>query len=155
MRGSSPPGAREMATSDGISGEDWDVIHGLAVELVNAVDGDDEPACRAKLMQYLDRLEAKDGELPSILATRADYTQEAETKERLLRRAYDLAELRGDAQNCLHVAHSLADLYIEERRDPQAGSPWLERLRLHARKAEDRFYVEESGRLRAQLEQLD
>jgi hypothetical protein len=67
-----------MATFDGIGGEDRDVLHGLAVELVKAVDGDDEPACRAKLMQYLDRLEAKYGELPSILATRADHTQEAE-----------------------------------------------------------------------------
>jgi hypothetical protein len=94
-----------MVTSDGISGEDWDVLHGLAVELVNAADGDDEAACRATLMRYLDRLAAKYGERPSILATRADYTQDAETKERLLRRAYDLAEARGDAQNRLHVAH--------------------------------------------------
>lgn len=75
-----------MPTSDGISSEDWDKVHELAVEIVNAGDAQSE-VHRSQLLIYLDQLEKKYGELPSILATRADYVAELKHKEALLKRA--------------------------------------------------------------------
>jgi hypothetical protein len=63
-----------MATSDGMSGEDWDLVHELALEIANAEDGSpEEELSRNRLLRYLDELEERYGRRPSILATRADY----------------------------------------------------------------------------------
>jgi len=64
-----------MTTADGISTEEWDIVHQLGVDIVNATinaTGQEEDRCRARLFEYLDKLEAKYGELPSILATSLD-----------------------------------------------------------------------------------
>jgi hypothetical protein len=53
-----------MTTSDGISAEDWDKVHELAVEVVKSGLPSDY---RTRLLRYLDQLETKYGELPSIL----------------------------------------------------------------------------------------
>ena len=80
-----------MATSDGISSQDWDVIHELAVEIVNAPDNE-KPAYSKKLVDYLETLERNYGPLPSILATRADYLPEGDPVRRdLLLRALAIA----------------------------------------------------------------
>jgi hypothetical protein len=47
-----------MTTSDGIATEDWDRVHALAVDVVNA-DAGEEPKSRHDLLQYLEALEAK------------------------------------------------------------------------------------------------
>jgi len=120
-----------MATSDGISAEDWVVVHELAVEIVNAPDGESS-ASRKKLMDYLDTLECRYGPLPSILATRADYLPDDDpAKTELLLSAYRAAQASGDCKNQLLVAGSLADLYLE-RGELFDASRWLERMRSHS-----------------------
>ncbi|MGC4098202.1 MAG: hypothetical protein QM706_13890 [Nitrospira sp.] len=135
-----------MPTPDGISSEDWDKVHELAVEIVNAGDAQSE-VHRSQLLIYLDQLEKKYGELPSILATRADYVAGLKQKEALLKRAYMLANAFQDARNQLHIAHSLAELYIEEFQDPTEGKVWLEYFGKQLEQTEEPGYLGDYQRL--------
>lgn len=115
-------------TSDGISTEDWNDVHELAVEIVNhcfAENHTAEARARASLMTLLDRLDQKYGQRPSLLATRADYVESPDERERLLLMAFSQAEHINDAENRMLVAHSLASLYIEELRHLDEGAKWL------------------------------
>jgi hypothetical protein len=111
-------------TSDGISSEDWDRVHELAVDLVNASDDEGE-SVRQRLFECLRELTSKYGELPSILATQADYVDDPIESEALLLRAFDLVQSRGDRSNICEISLSLADLFAELRR-PVDASRWLE-----------------------------
>ena len=127
-----------MSTSDGIVTADWDVVHGLAVDVVNAADEEKAHHVR-RLLDYLDVLESKYGPLPSILATRADYLDaEDPAREELLLHAQSIAEANADATNQLYVAQSLAELYLE-RADLKRADHWLTRMRdcLAARNGDD------------------
>jgi hypothetical protein len=142
-----------MATPDGITTDDWDRVHELAVDIVNA-DETEAETCRGRLLAYLETLEQKYGELPSILATRADYVDDPRRRETLLSRAYDLAKDRRDDRNTAYIAHSLAELYIGEFRDYWAGQRWLDELRQYLPQIDDAVFAEEYDRLRSLLHQL-
>lgn len=144
-----------MTTPDGISTEDWDVVHELTVDLVNAEEGEDEEQCRHRLLEYLDELEDKYGPRPSILATRADFiVDDMPGRLDLFNRAYALAAEAGDARNQLQVASSLAELYIEELRDIDAGSIWLSRAKDHVESVGNEVDWREYERVRGALERL-
>ena len=115
-------------TSDGISDEDWNDVHELAVEIVNHSAVDDHAAearARALLMERLDRLDQKYGKRPSLLATRADYVESPNERERLLLSAFSEAERIKDSGNRMLVAESLASLYLEELHNLDEGARWL------------------------------
>ena len=120
-----------MATSDGISTKDWDIVHELSLNLFNTVDTEEELNSRKRLMDYLDNLEVEYGQLPGILATRADFIVDVERKKYLLLHAYALAETRGDQCNQLEIAHSLSEIYIEDFRDAKEGTKWLDCFSKH------------------------
>jgi len=129
-----------MPTWDGISDKDWDIVQDLAVDVVNArIAGDleDHEILRLRLLAYLDTLEATYGALPSILHTRANYVHDQGAREELLRRAYELAESRSDWTNALLIAHSLAEVYIEDHQNLDEARRWLDRLRQHLSEAND------------------
>jgi len=146
-----------MQTPDGISSEDWDLVHELAIEIVNATKEDEEAAYRRRLLDYLDELEAKYGALPSILATRADYVDVDDVPSRLdlLLRSYSSAVTRGDVRNQLYVALSLAALYVDELEDVAQGRQWLARAREHLTMAGNEVDVREYERIMASLCRLD
>ena len=82
-------------TSDGITTEDWDEIHELALRIVNlSSEGDEHGSdeARHEMLIVLDRLDMKYGPRPSLLATRADYVDSPELKEECLHRAFAAAE---------------------------------------------------------------
>jgi len=119
-----------MGTSDGISTSDWDNVHELAVEIVNAPDNEKEHH-RHRLLEFLAALELKYGPRPSIFATRADYLDDEDpAREELLLRAYTLAAEQSDTRNLTYVAQSLAELYIDKRALTEADR-WLSRMREH------------------------
>jgi hypothetical protein len=146
-----------MATPDGISTDDWDVVHELAVALVNAADPQENARCRERLFEYLDQLEQRYGQTPSILATRADFVDgdDDSVREPLYNRAYELATVRSDWTNALLVAHSLAELYIEDRHDVVNGRLWLARLKEHLAQVDDPDTAQGYGRLVHDLMKLD
>jgi hypothetical protein len=138
-----------MPTPDGIGSEDWQVLFELAVELYNALeDSDEERTCRARLLSYLDQLEAKYGVLPSLLETRADFVEEPHTKESLLLRAHALAQNRKEWANALSIAHSLAELYLDEIRNHAEARVWLGYLKQHLSTVRDPYFAGEYQRLR-------
>lgn len=111
-------------TSDGISTEDWDRVHELTLEIVNAFD--DDRKCRDDLFRYLDQLEETYGERPSLIAARADFVADRREAERLLLKAFDIAIGIGDSANICEIALSLADLYTNDVADVVSASRWLE-----------------------------
>lgn len=143
-----------MSTPDGISGEDWDVVHDLSLKIVNAEAESEENIYTNHLLQYLDELEAKYGVLPSILATRADYVSDTNEQSALLRQAYALAEASQDIANLKQIAHSLAELYIEDLQDPSEGQVWIRRLSDHLISFPDKHLHDELKRLHEVLDQL-
>ena len=144
-----------MSTPDGISDRDWGKVHTLALLLVKASVTSNKKANKAhtqKLLRYLKWLEAKYGELPSILATRADYIVGNKQKETLLLRAYRLSKQWNDFLNQAEIAHSLSSLYIEKLKRYREGTNWLEKLKAHARKAKEKYLEQEYDRLRLETQ---
>jgi hypothetical protein len=137
-------------TPDGIATEDWDRVHELAADIVNASAAEDEAAGAAvsgRLLEWLEELLRRYGPLPSILATRADYVGSNAEREYLLLAAYEQAEQRGDRRNLAWVASSLAGLYVEELRDVAEGQRWLGRLARHVQACPEANEADELARL--------
>lgn len=142
-----------MSTSDGISTKDWDIIHELALDIVNSNE-DRSKQYTVQLLNFLEALEKKYGELPSILATRADYIDDILEKEELYEYAHTLSEKRNDLQNCIETAHSLSELYIEEFKDVKKGSKWMKVFKGYLEKGDDPVSEELYEQLREELEKL-
>ena len=134
-------------TTDGIATDDWARVKACAVELFYALDSDQEMECRLQLLHCLDELETKYGALPSIVATRTDFTKDTSSREALLLRAYSLARALGDGSNALHVAHALATLYINDLTRCIEASRWLVRLNKHILEQQDAWHAAELERL--------
>jgi hypothetical protein len=142
-------------TSDGISDSDWQPVHDLAVEIVNAGESEEGDRLTTELLDYLNRLERKYGSLPSILATRADYVASDQESATLLERAYSLSRDRGDRLNSLYAASSLAALYIERLRDRTSARRWIAALREALKYAGDETDIEECDDLEQALDRMD
>jgi hypothetical protein len=144
-----------MDTSDGIAGADWDSIHELALDVVkNADAGELRKAARARLLAQLESLERKYGARPSILATRADYVDDPLEREDLFHEAFQLATRIADEKNLLHIAHSLTEFYLEQRKAALAGE-WLNQLRECLRRVSDSDYERDCVEFDAMLERLE
>jgi hypothetical protein len=115
---------------DGISTEDWDEVYWHTVAVVNAETDEASHAAKRVILACLDRLEARYGELPSILATRADYVEDEQHQRLLLERAYDLATARGDGFTGLWTALDLVKLHLDGRALADAER-WLAKAREH------------------------
>jgi hypothetical protein len=138
-------------TSDGISTDDWRLVHELALEVVNlsaAGDVASRDAAAIRLLSLLDTLQEKYGPLPSLLATRADYVDSPDEREYLLLKAYDEARILEDLKNLLEISESLASFYIEERSDYRHGEHWLRKLEDHLQSFHDPLLAEEAVRMR-------
>jgi hypothetical protein len=141
-------------TSDGISDADWDRVHTLAVQIANAsteVDSVTADELSIELHVVLDDLESKYGSLPSILATRADYTDDAVDAVSLLERAYEAAVARGDRVNRVEIAESLAQMHVEHLQDLHGAIRWLAAFAEELETSPDPDRLTELRRLEAQL----
>lgn len=144
-------------TPDGIATEDWDRVHQLALDVVNASSEGDLAAsdsAKVRLRELLDQLQERYGPLPSLLATRADYVDGLEEQEYWLMAAYEQAVKLGDPKNLVWIASSLAAFHLEEAPDPVKGSEWLALLEQHLQASHDASEADEAVRLRGILERL-
>src|SRR5690606_16221249 len=81
---------RPKMTPDGIRTEDWNRVHDAACEIVNASSMDDPVLCdhhTSKLFEILHELECQYGRIPSILSTRADFSDDPHVAIPLLEEA--------------------------------------------------------------------
>lgn len=96
----------------------------------------------------------RDGSRCLALATRADYVEDVPSRLTLYQAAYEAASARGDARNFVWIASSLAEMYVDELREPLRGGEWLERLETHLEKHDDPDERDVLERLRAVVESL-
>lgn len=82
-------------------------------------------------MALLDSLEERYGQRASIIATRADFTDNQRDKIRLWKEAYALAEANADRHNLLLIATSLCEFWIENKSDEARGDKWLRIMKSH------------------------
>ena len=69
----------------------------------------------------------------------------------MLLQAYFLALATNDKMNGLHVAHSLAEFYTEDRRNWPEAKQWLRRLKEHMIDLRDTGYLRDYSRMFRQL----
>lgn len=139
-------------TSDGIHSSDWDKVHAVALDLANA-DGDQHELIRLRLFERLDELISKYGELPSLLATKADYVEDSVESEQLFLRAFELARNRNDLKNIKEIALSLAELYATRLQSITQASSWLEIASAHMSPDDETGRVEHAD-ISEMIEQL-
>jgi len=145
-------------TSDGITKKDWDPIHELAVNIANASSVGDIKLSRQyekQLHNHLRALQRKYGILPSIISTRADYTDDPAKRIKLYKLAYRLAGETNDDLNLMHSAWSLASIYLDDLKQRRNGREWLSRLKDALILYPDKYVIKEHGALTRTLKGLD
>jgi hypothetical protein len=96
-----------------IAKPDWDRVHELACDIVNASSAEDGVLTASKteaLMSVLSELEAKYGPCAKITATVADFTEEKDESPRLYQEALRLARAEGDAEEERLILESIAEM---------------------------------------------
>ena len=71
----------------------------------------------------------------------------------MLTDGYAIAEGLADKANALHIAHSLAEFYVDETGDFVKGEQWLLRLRTHLQESHNDDYFRDYEQLRKKVEQ--
>jgi hypothetical protein len=140
---------------DGIRESDWEAVHELAVAIVNATSTQDGEALRGRMFFCLDELQRQYGERPSILMIRADYLDDFAEAERLLIRAYDLANLSRDDHNSFLVASSLASLYAFDLNEGAKAREWLSKARAYTEQAGDEGGRWQCERIEKQIQSIE
>lgn len=102
-----------MKTSDGIELEQWRKVEDIAFEIAEfSLNGKDDTELLDKLYLLLSELEEGYGRLPSILATKADYTNDEVLELSLLKEAYVNSLEIGDHKNASYISVSIAEYYV-------------------------------------------
>jgi len=97
--------------------EDWERVLKKACDIANATETDGDPMYEVHLegmMTLLDELESRYGRQSQILATRADYLDNASDRRTLYQQALDLASRAGDTEEIKEIKYSLKRLAEEE-----------------------------------------
>jgi hypothetical protein len=141
-------------TPDGISTAEWNRVHAVAVDIVNATGIEDDVLCAyhtERLFDILDELEAIYGRIPSILDTRADYSDDPTVAVTLYEEALSAS---ADPDLTSLVLPSLIRLKIQERHAESSISDLL--LELEQLTVTDRcsFEVDELRALQSDFEEL-
>lgn len=115
-------------TPDGISTEDWDNVFEAGAAITHASGMEDEVLrehYQMRLFDLLDELEAKYGRLPSILATRADFSDDPKEAIPLLQEALSIAT---DDLSQRLTLQSLLHLLIENGGQTEIIAQYMTRL---------------------------
>lgn len=137
---------------DGISTADWERVEKASFKVVNAILIDDTTLCAhhtGLLLQVLDELENRYGRLPSILATRADFSDDPSEAIPLLEEALALST---DALSSRLALQSLVARMIDEGHHDAAVEARLKELDELSNDEADPSDFEEALDLRAEFE---
>ncbi len=137
--------------------KDWEKVTTLACNFANAVEEHNEKlSCRYRnrIHKLLNNLMEKYGELPSLLATKADYTENIREKLPLLRKSYSLALKAKDHPNLTWVSSSIAEIYIDELKNLRSGRHWVSLLEKHLQFHSDDEEKNHLQKLKKQLRYL-
>jgi len=120
-------------TPDHIPTPEWDRVHELAVEIANASMQDDTVLTDAKteeMLCYLRELRVRHGDLPSILGTLGDYTDDEYERYDLYARAVAEARRIGDDSNLLLLIESILELECLDSSQRAYWQPQMEALKI-------------------------
>jgi hypothetical protein len=123
-----------MGNSD-LSDEEWKTLFQRAQDVVDS-DETSKAAHLELLFSYFDALISRYGERSSLLCIRADFTHNLEEKDRLLSRAYSLAESTNDNEEAFEAAHSIATMFVDKDNLEEAER-WLKLSREHLGRLDD------------------
>ncbi len=99
-----------------ITKEAWSEVHQKACDIANASMMDDDVLAAshsAAMFDILDALERDFGRQPAIIATRADYVEDIDSKRQLFADALALARELGDKTEEAEILDSLQTLNSE------------------------------------------
>lgn len=97
----------------GISKDDWDVVHQLACDIVNASAAGDDVLSQSRTVEVIATLEdllKKYGAHPSLLATIGDYLEDASERMVYYRKALALAKAQAYTEEIEEILDSISDL---------------------------------------------
>jgi hypothetical protein len=117
-------------TPDGIPAADWDRVHELAVEIANASMRDDDAVSESRteeLLLYVGKLRTRYGDLPSILGTLGDYTENEVDRYEYYARGATEAQRLDDRKNLHIIIESILEL---ECLDSDQRSFWASQLKI-------------------------
>lgn len=100
-------------TSDGVPKSKWDHVHQLAVDIANAASQEDAVLSEARTEElhcYLQELRSCYGDLPSILGTQGDHTEDESARYDLYARGIAEARRIGDEKNLVILLESILEL---------------------------------------------
>jgi GH25 family lysozyme M1 (1,4-beta-N-acetylmuramidase) len=100
----------------GIDPSDWDIIHDIAIEVVNASSMSDDILMASKNQRMLDQLaefHKKYGDHPAILATIADYLDDENERKGMYLKALSIAKSQNDQDEIREIEDSLKDLELD------------------------------------------
>lgn len=93
-----------------IEKSDWNRVHELACDIVNASSIDDQilvDTIRESLFSVLEELEEKYGEHPSIIATRGDFSESGDEAMVHFQKALKLARFYNDKEEEAEILDSI------------------------------------------------
>jgi hypothetical protein len=120
-------------TPDGIPTSEWDRVHELAVEIANASMQNDAVLTEATtegMLCYLRDLQGRYGDLPSILGTLGDYTDDECERYELYARAVAEARRIGDDENLVLLLQSILELQCLDSNQRGYWQSQLEALKI-------------------------
>lgn len=108
-----------------IEQSDWNLVHEAAINAANAPDDDSIDHARRQMRDLLGALKMKYVEHPTLLATEADYVDDPDVAIGLLLQAYDKVVAKGEVDEVVSIALSLAEHYAEGKKDVNRARHWL------------------------------
>ena len=100
--------------------QEWEAVHQSACDIVNALGMEDEVLAAHHTQCFFDSLDALDcpyGPSASLIATRADFTDDLNERRRLYEYALGLARRDDDEFEENEILQSLAELDQDQRDD--------------------------------------
>lgn len=93
------------------------------------IDHNKEASLTKDAFQLLAQMQRKYGPLPTLLATKADFTVNTAKRHVLLKKAWRTAAKLDDKANLVLISSSLAELCLEDLKDLAEGDQWLAKLK--------------------------
>jgi len=130
-----------MSTEDGIADDDWGKVTELAIKIANvSAKNKDTTMLDHRMLKYLEKLANKYGRLPSIVSTMADYTEDLSQSLAMQKEAYVSACEMNCEYEMVNISESIAEIYINQKKDNKRGKYWLSILKANLKAKPDEYF---------------
>ena len=141
----------------GITKNEHEVLIELICDIVNDSDDDqfyENPECTNNLLNELDRLDSKYGEMPMLISTRADFTDDVKIQIKLYKKAIQLALKSGDISTLVMAAESLVEIYVSDYPNSREALEWFDKLKIYNNGYGDKYIISTYPELKAKINRM-